>query len=585
MDCGDANWLLAYADGILSSERARAAGDHLDGCASCRVAVAALARHAGDETTAEPRTPVPAAAVLPAASDFLRQYLRDDAPQREMTIGRVWIAIAAVSLLSLVPPVFLDNAGFAIAGVAVQGAFLIYELALVRSLRRGRFHTAQPLISTVVEASMFAAMQVVAVLALPAQLAVIHPGLILRGAAVVFTAIRAEPRLCLVAGAAAAAESLVIAVPLWLRGADAVAVAPGLVVRALFLALAGVAGAALARYLVSRAARALAELRAQDLFGKYLVGERLGGGGMGEVLRATYCPEGGFVRAVAIKRLRADLSGDPRFEDAFRREAHLCASLSHPNLVQVLDCGKYRGQFVLAMELVDGASLRRLVEDGPLDPHAVAYLGVELAAALDYIHRRRGADGAPLALVHCDVNPPNILVSRAGEVKLGDVGVARAAAPLLQPGSGRFGGKVTYAAPEQLAGLALDARTDLYAVGLTLHEALTGVPVHADEASVTHVVPPPSSRRAGVPVDLERIVMSLLAVDRDDRPADAAALRRALFELGPESAPQPRGEAALVAAVERAAAMTVPPPAEATAPGTTSAAVTAATVQLGRPKK
>src|SRR5205807_2459410 len=105
-------------------------------------------------------------------------------------------------------------------------------------------------------------------------------------------------------------------------------------VRALFMFTAGIAGSLLARYLVQQAARAIREIRSQDLFGKYVLGEPLGAGGIGEVFRATYCPDGGFARAVAVKRLREDISGDPEFEESFRREARLCASLAHPNLVQ-----------------------------------------------------------------------------------------------------------------------------------------------------------------------------------------------------------------------------------------------------------
>ena len=144
--------------------------------------------------------------------------------------------------------------------------------------------------------------------------------------------------------------------------------------------------------------------------------------------------------------------------------------------MQVLDCGKYRGQFVLAMEYVDGMSLSQLLgrATAPLELGAVAYLGAELAAALDYLHSRLAPDGTPLRLVHCDVNPPNVLLSRRGEVKLGDLGVARAMGSTTGPLGHRFAGKVTYASPEQLRGGALDGSTDLFALGVTLSLALYG---------------------------------------------------------------------------------------------------------------
>src|SRR6185436_6809413 len=148
--------------------------------------------------------------------------------------------------------------------------------------------------------------------------------------------------------------------------------------------LAGAAAATLARRFVTRATEALRDIREQDLFGKYLLHERMGAGGMGEVFRATYCPEGGFVRTVAVKRLLPKLSSDPKFVEAFRREARVSSMLSHPNLVQVLDCGSFRGAFVVAMELVDGTSLSRLLRERGrgLPPAAVAYLGAEIASAL-----------------------------------------------------------------------------------------------------------------------------------------------------------------------------------------------------------
>jgi serine/threonine-protein kinase len=185
---------------------------------------------------------------------------------------------------------------------------------------------------------------------------------------------------------------------------------------------------------------------------------------MGEVHRATYCPEGGFVRTVAVKKIRADLAGEARFVEAFRREAYTAATLAHPNLVQVLDFGRFRGELMFVMEFVDGLSLDALLRarGGPLSASACAFVAHEIASALAYLHGR--------ALVHCDVNPPNVLLSRAGEVKLADFGVMRA----CEPGAAGFGGKIAYAAPEQLSGDALDARSDLYALGVTLREALTG---------------------------------------------------------------------------------------------------------------
>jgi serine/threonine-protein kinase len=229
----------------------------------------------------------------------------------------------------------------------------------------------------------------------------------------------------------------------------------------------------------------------------------------------------------------------------------LCATLHHPNIVQVLDFGRFRGAFMLAMEYVDGVSLSKLLRarGGPLELPAVALLGAEIAAALDYIHSRRSARGAPLGLVHCDVNPPNVLVSRLGEVKLADFGIARAMGHLEL--DGHFHGKPAYAAPEQTFGTPLDGRTDLFALGITLHEAVTGKRLFAgmvDFASLLDV-PSPSLVRP-IPKGLEDVIMSLLEIEPERRPRSAGEVRDALLALGGECAPYPDGERLLASAVE-----------------------------------
>jgi serine/threonine protein kinase len=142
--------------------------------------------------------------------------------------------------------------------------------------------------------------------------------------------------------------------------------------------------------------------------------ERIGSGGMAEVYRATYSPEGGFEKQVALKRILPSYADDAEFVSLFRREAELCSTLHHPNIVQVFDLG-HGNTYFLAMEFVDGLPLSTVLRGlnwQGLPLGAVAFLGAELAAALDYLHRRTGRFGEPLHLIHRDVNPPNVLISR-----------------------------------------------------------------------------------------------------------------------------------------------------------------------------
>jgi eukaryotic-like serine/threonine-protein kinase len=549
----DDNALVELADGLLAPARKAAVLAHVDGCTSCRGVLAGLARSETDTVprpvltapastaATRPSAPVDAAAeVVPA--QLLREYLARDAPLRERTIAMFWggLALITMVLFALVPPA--RGGRFAAVAMIIQGVFFAHEAALYLALRRGWYRPNVPFMVTLTEVTVVFAMQLASTLDVPPDAVAASPGSVLVAVLVVFTAIRADPRISLAAGVVAASETLVLY--FLVRGrVEHAESAEGLLWRAGMLVAAGVAGALVAGHLVRRAEQALRDVREQDLLGKYLLHERLGTGGMGEVFRATYCPEGGFTRTVAVKRVRDDLSRDPQFEAYFRNEARLGAALAHPNLVQVLDCGKLRGAFMLAMDHVDGVSLARLLRKaGPLPPRAVAYVGAELATALEYLHGRRAADGSPLGLVHCDVNPPNVLVSRLGEVKLADFGVARAA------GRGGFGGKLTYAAPEQLRGDDLDGRADVFGLGLVLHEALTGRHVFArgENALDTHVDPP--SAHAAIPHELDALVMSLLALDPAARPT-ALEVRTRLRALPGDLAPYPAGEEILASLV------------------------------------
>jgi len=292
--------------------------------------------------------------------------------------------------------------------------------------------------------------------------------------------------------------------------------------------------------------------------------ERIGSGGMAEVYRATYSPEGGFEKQVALKRILPSYADDAEFVSLFRREAELCSTLHHPNIVQVFDLGRHANTYFLAMEYVDGLPLSTVLRGlgwQGLPLSAVVFLGAELAAALDYLHRRTGKYGEPLHLIHRDVNPPNVLISRGGEVKLSDFGIARDTARAQLTVAGNVRGKLGYMSPEQAYGKPIDGRTDLFALGLTLHEALTGrrLLVGQDEAAlmmaaVSQELLPPSHIRPDVPPELDAVVMGLLERDMSKRTATGAEVRQQLLSLTGELAPYPQGQLTLARATQVAMA-------------------------------
>ncbi len=310
--------------------------------------------------------------------------------------------------------------------------------------------------------------------------------------------------------------------------------------------------------------------RAQDLLGKYVLGRRIGLGGMAEVFEATYSPEGGFERRVAVKRILSNFADHEVARALFRQEAQVGAMLAHPGVVQVLDYGKHQGTSFLAMEYVDGVSLKDLinferVDNGRLPILVVTHIAWQVAEALDYIHNRESQTGAPLNLVHRDLNPPNIMITRNGDAKLADFGIALIQGQERMTAAGVMRGKVGYAAPEQILGTEFDRRADLFALGVTMHECLTGVRVFRAERDhelmkqvLEGPVDLPSSLRPEVPPALDEIVMGLLQRDPTRRTPSADALRRALGELPQGVHDSPKGRKLTAAVVSKTQAWLAP---------------------------
>jgi hypothetical protein len=218
---------------------------------------------------------------------------------------------------------------------------------------------------------------------------------------------------------------------------------------------------------------------APRLFGRYLLTERLSRGGMGELFLARHGLSG-FEKRIVIKKILPHLAADEEFLNRFIDEAQVAVSLAHANIAQVFEVGRVDDEYFLAIEHVDGRDLRAtlaaLITAGRRMPPAIAlFIAREIASGLAYAHRRTDAEGNSLSLVHCDISPPNVMLSYEGEIKIIDFGIARRAQRLSQTDPSRGFGKFGYMSPEQLMrGATVDHRTDLYAVGVLLFEMLSG---------------------------------------------------------------------------------------------------------------
>ena len=231
---------------------------------------------------------------------------------------------------------------------------------------------------------------------------------------------------------------------------------------------------------------AQASIVAGSMLGPYLLGERLGLGGMAEVYVAQRAGPRGFAKRFAVKRILPELAQDARFVAMFCDEARICAALCHPNIVQVLDFGEANGQLFMAMEFVDGVSLARLLRSVSARrerfPRGTAlHIAHEVLRGLAFAHEAQDEHGRPLGIVHRDVSPGNVLIGRAGEIKLGDFGIVRSEFVDRRTYPGELKGKVGYMSPEQVMGTDVDPRSDLFTVGIILAEMLLARPLFSGQ--------------------------------------------------------------------------------------------------------
>ncbi len=275
-------------------------------------------------------------------------------------------------------------------------------------------------------------------------------------------------------------------------------------------------------------------------FGKYQPFASLGRGGMADVFLAVAHGQMGFNKLAVIKRLRAGLADEAAFRQMFLDEARLAARVNHPNVVHTYEVGEQDGVYFIAMEYLEGQPLNKVVREASrrgerLHPALSARIVADALAGLGYAHELRDYDGRPLGIIHRDVSPHNIFVTYDGHTKLVDFGVAKATLSSTETEVGVLKGKISYMSPEQAMGAPLDARSDVFAMGIVLWELLTQRRLMGGENAantlhrlINEPVPTVSSVVPDVDPALEAICARALEKAPDGRWASASAMRDAL---------------------------------------------------------
>ncbi len=277
-------------------------------------------------------------------------------------------------------------------------------------------------------------------------------------------------------------------------------------------------------------------------FGKYLLTELIAVGGMAEVYKSKIFGTSGFEKEMVVKRILPRYAKNPNFVQMLIDEAKIAVNLTHGNIVPIYELGEFEGSYYIAMEFIEGQTILDVLRTAHGKrrklPWAFA-LGIcaDVAAGLAYAHSRKRQDGTPLGLVHRDINPRNIVITKDGEVKILDFGIARASTKKHQTASGVIKGTPGYMSPEQMSGQAIDHRSDLYCLGILTHELLTlrrlfpaWTVKEMRQLFDTKEIKRPSELASDVPSHVDEVVMKALAPNAADRYPDAGELEEALRE-------------------------------------------------------
>jgi len=277
-------------------------------------------------------------------------------------------------------------------------------------------------------------------------------------------------------------------------------------------------------------------------FGRYLLLHRLNIGGMAEVHLAKTQSIHDIERFIAIKRILPGVADDPEFVRMFIDEAKLSVWLNHANIAQTLELGRMGPTYFIAMEYVSGIDLKQIWEHlangGYFPIAAIVSIISRLCEGLDYAHRRSDADGRPLGIVHRDISPQNVMVAFDGQVKIIDFGIAKAKIRASRTRIGILKGKFAYMSPEQVAGLELDARSDVFAVGIILYELLTASRLFKSESDFATLEKvryvelfPPHLLNPKIAPELSQLILRALRRDRSQRIESAEALHEGLMRF------------------------------------------------------
>lgn len=283
--------------------------------------------------------------------------------------------------------------------------------------------------------------------------------------------------------------------------------------------------------------------RPTDQFGPYELYERLGLGGMASVHRAKKHGIEGYERVVALKRMLSHLAEDGSFVESFIREAKVASLLQHPNIAQIYDFGRIGGVYYIAMELVAGFDLRKLLRYAnkanssiPL-PVVLSILG-ELCDALEYAHGFVDEQGHHLQIVHRDISPSNLIVAHTGHLKVIDFGIAKASSRQLHTESGLVKGKLGYMSPEAALGMPLTPVADIFSVGVVAWELITASPLFSSRTDFETMrrireadIVPPSHRNPACSAELDRLILSALEREPERRLPSASLFRASLDQI------------------------------------------------------